>query len=261
MMIDKGSGPALVLIPGLPGPWQFFKPAVDELAKYFRVLTLSLGPECTLDADAARIIAGLNKRGIDRAAICGVSLGGLIALRFAATHQDRTAALVLASTPGPGFTLRPRHRLYTRWPWIFGPLFVLESPFNLRHELHWSQFRALLSAPVSFAKIARRAQLIEATDIAADCAKVTAPTLVVTGERAFDHVVSVDSTLEYLRAIPQSTHVELKSTGHLGSVMRPHEFTAMVRTFVGDPERVAPRTDSVESESVGRPFQGRQGAA
>jgi len=250
-MIDKGIGPALVLVPGLPGPWQFARPAVDALAEHFRVLTLSLGPECTLDADVARIAAALDERGIERAIVCGISFGGLVALRFAATHPQRTSSLVLASTPGPGATLRPHHRLYARWPHLFGPVFAVETPFRLRRELRWSQLTALVAAPTSFTKIARRAQLIELTDISADCRRVAAPTLVVTGEPRLDRVVPVGNTLEYLRAISGSQHVTLEATGHLGSITRAGRFAEMVSVFVerafqarggGGPERAARRT-------------------
>jgi pimeloyl-ACP methyl ester carboxylesterase len=203
------------------------------------VLTLSLGRECTIEADVARILAALNDRQIDRAVVCGISLGGLVALRFAALYPQRTAALVLVSAPGPGAALRPHHRLYTRWPWLCGPLFMLETPFRLRHELHRSQIKALVAAPVSFARIARRAQLIESTDIAADCRRIVSPTLVVTGEQALDNIVPVESTMKYIRAIPRAVHVVLKGTGHLGSVTHAITFAENVVRFAGRP---APRT-------------------
>jgi pimeloyl-ACP methyl ester carboxylesterase len=185
-------------------------------------------------------VAGLDERGIDRAVVCGISLGGLVALRFAATHPERTAALVLVSAPGPGMRLRPRHRLYTRWPHVFGPLFLIETPFRLWRELHWPQIKAALTSPVSLSRMARRAQFIEQTDIAADCTRVVAPTLVVTGEARLDHVVPVESTMGYLRAIPGAQHVILEGTGHLGSVTHARGFAEIVSVFV---ERAALRTD------------------
>lgn len=235
-MIELGSGLPLVLVPGLPGPWQYVAPAVYAPSAYFRVLASSLGPECTIDADVDRILNALNERQIARAAICGISLGGLVALRFAAVHPERTAALVLASAPGPGTTLRPRHRFYARWPWLCWPLFVLETPFLLRDDIGWTLIKtfaaALISAPVSFLKIARRARLIESTDIAGDCTRVVSPTLVITGEPALDHVVPVDGTVRYVAAIPGATHVVIAGTGHLGQVTRALEFARIVQAFV-----------------------------
>jgi pimeloyl-ACP methyl ester carboxylesterase len=242
---ELGSGPALVLIPGIPGPWQYIRPTVDALAKSFRVLTFSLGSECSVENDVARIARELDERRIDHAIVCGISFGGLIALRFAALHPARTHALVLASVPGPGTTLKPRHRIYTQWPYVFGPLFIAETPVRLRHEVKsalparsdrwrfaWSQLKAFFSAGVSLRRIARRACLIEELDSAGDAARVVAPTLVVTGDPALDWVVPVNDTMGYMRLIRDARHEVLENTGHLGSITLASVFAATVRRFV-----------------------------
>jgi pimeloyl-ACP methyl ester carboxylesterase len=244
---ELGKGPPLVLIPGIPGPWEYVRPAVEALAASFRVLTFSLGPDCLIESDVVRICRSLDERRIDQAIVCGISFGGLVALRFAAEHPGLTRALVLASVPGPGTTLKPRHRLYTQWPYLFGPLFVVETPFRLRHEVaralparshRWSfarsQLRAFLTAGVSLRKIARRACLMEQLDIAADCGRVVAPTLVLTGDPALDWVVPVDSTMGFVPLIRGARHVVLEGTGHLGTITRPAAFAATVRRFVDD---------------------------
>jgi 3-oxoadipate enol-lactonase len=248
-MVELGSGPALVLVPGLPGPWQYVRPAVEALASSFRVLTFSLGPDCSIERDAARIAAALDERRIDRAVVCGISFGGLIALHFAATHPDRTRALVLASTPGPGTRLRPRHRTYARWPYVFGPLFVIETPFRLRREIakalpqrsdrwafQWAQLKTFLTAGVSLPEIARRALRIEEVDIAADCRRVTAPTLVVTGEAELDWVVPVSDTAAYVTEIGGARHVLLEGTGHLGTITQPRLLATAIERFLNDAE-------------------------
>ena len=242
-MIEHGHGPALVLIPGLPGPSRYVAPTTHALSTHFHVLTFSLGRECTIEADVDRIVEALNERHLDRAVICGISLGGLVALRFAAMHPDRTTALVLASTPGPGASLSARHRLYTRFPWVFGPFFLLEMPFRLWRELDWSRMKTLIGAigvvPVSFGKIARRAELIESTDIASDCRRVTAPTLIVTGEQRLDNVVPVENTLNYVQAIQGAAHVVLEDTGHLGAITQSRQFAEVVHNFVKRTQRTS----------------------
>ncbi len=230
-MIEHGHGPALVVIPGLPGPWKFVAPAVHALSSRFHVLAMSLG-KGDLDSEAGRVQAALDERHIDRAVICGISFGGLIAARFAASRPERTSALVLVSTPGPGARLRPHHRVYARFPRLLGPLFMVETPLRLWRELHWSQVTALLTSRISFVAMARRALLIESADVADDCRRIQAPTLVVTGDAKYDHVVPVESTLGFLTAIPGSTHVTLEGTGHLGSVTRADRFARIVTEFI-----------------------------
>ena len=253
-IIDMGEGASLVLIPGIQGRWEYVRRTADSLRPFYRVITFPLCDEPSSEAefDATRgfenyvdqVRLALDQCGIERTVICGISFGGLIGLRFAAQYPDRTRALILTSTPGPGWHLRPRHELYARLPHLFGPLFLAESPWRLRRELaaafpqlpaRWgfaeSQLKTLLGAPLSPARMARRARLIGGLDTAADCMRVTAPTLIVTGERGLDHVVPADESTGYVSLIRGARSSVLARTGHLGSITRPDEFAAIVRDF------------------------------
>lgn len=254
-VIDRGNGVPLVLVPGIQGRWQYVRPAVDALSASCRVLTFALCGErasglrfdraAGLDCYTDQIRRVLDQRQIDRAAICGVSFGGLIAVRFAAMHPDRTAALILASTPGPTFRLARRHRVYARAPWLFGPLFLAETPRRVGREIaaalprwrdRWRfvrwQVRTFLAAPLSLSRMARRSRMIGEGDRAADCRRVTAPTLIITGERGLDYVVPAEGTSQYLQLISNCRAVVLERTGHLGSITRPESFAAVVQAFV-----------------------------
>jgi pimeloyl-ACP methyl ester carboxylesterase len=256
-IIDRGSGPPLVLIPGLQGRWEYLRPAVDALSAFFRVLTFSLddiihaktgavegrGLDPYADAVAALIAAAR----VERATICGVSFGGLIAVRFAARYPAHCDALILASTPRPRLRLRPRHEMYLRAPWIFGPIFLAETPFRLNPEIcaaipdakarrrfSLRSLRTAIGAPVSLSRMAARARMISTEDVTPDCARITAPTLVVTGEGHLDHVVPVEGSSEYLQLIPNSRAAVIERTGHLGSITRPDAFAAILAAFVCD---------------------------
>ena len=253
-IVEQGKGPPLVLIPGIQGRWEYMRPAVEALSHAFRVITFSLcdEPSSRRAFDSARgfdnyvdqVRDVLDQCKIERTIVCGISLGGLIAIRFAAAHPDRTGGLVLASTPGPGWHLNRRHESYARRPYLLGPLFLVESPWRLRRELgaalpdrqaRWrfasSQIRTLLGAPLSLPRMASRARLIATIDPAADCASITAPALVITGERGLDCVVSVDDSVGYVSLIRGARGVVLERTGHLGSITRPADFAAIVREF------------------------------
>ena len=254
-LIDVGRGSALVLIPGIQGRWEYVRPAIDALARWFRVLTFSLcgepgsnaafDPALGMDNYARQVASILDRSRIEAATICGISFGGLPAIRFAATHPARTRWLVLVSTPGPDWRLQPHHRIYARRPWLFGPLFLVESPFRLRAELSstfprltargrfaaW-QLRTLACVPLSPRRMAARAALIPTCGVSDDCRAVAAPTLVVTGEPELDQVVPVSTTLAYLRLIAGARHASLDRTGHLGSITRPEMFASIVHESV-----------------------------
>ena len=253
-LIDRGSGPPLVLIPGLQGRWEYMRPTVEALSLSFRVLTFSLDGTDAADLDDyARLVADvLTQKGLERATICGISFGGLIAVRFASRYQSRCGALVLASTPKPALQLRRRHQVYLKAPWIFGLLFLAETPWRLRPEIRaaipdarerrafaMNAIRTLFSAPLSLSRMAARAQLVTNASFGPDGAGIIAPTLIVTGEPHLDYVVPVEGSSEYLRLIPNARSIVMPETGHLGSVTRPREFAAIVRAFVEDHRHAA----------------------
>ena len=125
-IVERGKGPPLVIVPSLHGRWEYFHPAIDALARSFRVMTYSLpdtpgwgregDAERALDSLVEQLRSALEAARLERAAICGISFGGMVAVRFAARHPDATSALVLVSTPGPLWRPSPRHALYARWP-------------------------------------------------------------------------------------------------------------------------------------------------
>ena len=253
--VERGSGEPLIFIPGLQGRWEYMRPAIDALAETHRVITFPLCDEPAAHASFHRehgfdgyvahvesVLDGLN---VERAAICGISFGGLIALRFAATLPARASALVLASTPGPLFHLKKRHRLYARLPWLFGPVFAAESPSRLRNEVKAAlpneterrkfmrrQMLTFREAPLSASRMGRRALLIESYDRTADCERVGCPTLVVHGQPSLDFVVDANETASYGHLIPGARVVMMERTGHLGSITDPRRFAAIVSGFL-----------------------------
>jgi pimeloyl-ACP methyl ester carboxylesterase len=236
------------------------RPAIDALARQFSVFTFPLAgerasgapfdPRRTFDNYADQVAAAMDAAGAVRAPVCGISFGGLGALRFAATRPDRTSALVLVSTPGPRWGLRRRHEFYLRHPYLFGPLFLAESPLRLRPEIAAAfprrrdraafargQLAALMSAPLSLRRMAERGEMLKALDTTSDCARISAPTLIVTGDASLDYVVPAEGTSRYAALIPRARSVIIGRTGHLGCNTRPEEFARIVGDFVAGAER------------------------
>ncbi|MGE5245262.1 MAG: alpha/beta fold hydrolase [Betaproteobacteria bacterium] len=247
----RGPSTPLVLIPGIQGRWEFMRPTVAALRRSFDVLTFSLEGD-SVEHGVEQVRRVLDAGHVDRAVICGISFGGVVALRFAADYPGRTQALVLVSTPGPDWHLSPQHERYSRHPRLYGPLFLVQTPLRLRAEIAraipsplarlrfaLAQFATLLSAPLSCTRMAGRARAVERSNRAEASARVTAPTLVVTGEPGLDHVVPVDGTSAYAHLIRGATYVTLPGTGHVGSITRPDEFADLVHGFVQDQHAAA----------------------
>jgi 3-oxoadipate enol-lactonase len=256
-IVDRGAGTPVVFIAGLQGRWEYMRRGVDALAEACRVITFSLcdepvsghlfSPAKGLDNFLDQIESALDTCGVARAAICGVSFGGLVALHFAARRKERAASLILVSTPGPDWHLRRSHEIYARRPWLFAPLFFAGMPGRLRAEFEaalpsvterwrfeFEQLRTLVKAPLSPARMAQRARMIGEADRLAICEEISCPTIVVVGEPELDRVVPVKSTAAYARLIHGASLVQLDRTGHLGCLTRPREFTAIVKRFLDE---------------------------
>jgi 3-oxoadipate enol-lactonase len=255
-MIDAGRGTPVVLVPGSQGRWEWAKPTVDALKARCRVLTYSLcgepGSEMPIDRELgfdsflAQLDAVLDHAGLDRATICGVSYGGWIGARYAARRSHRVDALVLVSTPSPTWRPNPTLARYLRAPRLWSPMFVLGAAGRLYPEVaaafphRGAQLRffvthtlRVIRAPLSPSRAAERARLFEEIDLVKDCARISAPTLIVTGEPGLDRVVPVESTREYERYLPAARFVQLDHTGHIGSVTHADRFAELVAGFAG----------------------------
>ena len=132
-MIDVGSGPPLVLVPGIQARWEWMRPAVQALSKHFRVLSFTLAgepssrrrfdPRLGFQNYIAQLDEVLDGAGLAAATMCGLSYGGLIALRYAAARPDRVDRLVLVSALAPSFVPDERVRFYARAPRLLLPVF------------------------------------------------------------------------------------------------------------------------------------------
>jgi pimeloyl-ACP methyl ester carboxylesterase len=267
-MIDTGQGSPIVLLPGLQGRWEWMTPTVEALSAHHRTFSFSLdevvaakAPERAFDAWVAEIDRVLDRAGEKQAAIAGVSFGGLVAAYYAARRPNRVSALVLISVPSPRWQWDHPMAKYISRPRLAFPIFVARAAGRL-----FPEFRALdtrtgprirfltqhlgrvMRFPASPTFMAACVRAWDATDITAECRRITAPTLVITGEPDLDRVVPVGATLEYQTLIRGARHMTLERTGHLGVISRPQELAALVTRFV---EGRAPATTASAVDKVG----------
>jgi len=253
-IIDRGSGPPIVLVPGIQGRWEWMKPAVEALAQRCRVVTFSLADERTsgarfepsrgFDSYVAQICEALDLARVPAAAICGVSYGSLIASAFAARHPDRTAGLVVVSGIPPSWKPDGRARFYLRAPRLLAPLFCIAS-VRLYREIAAATPGVLqgvraaircgrLAATHRFSatNMAGRVRMLDGMNLEDELARVQAPVLIVTGDTELERVVPVSLTRQYLDLWPHAQVLTLPRTGHLGLITRPDEFARLVTPFV-----------------------------
>ena len=107
---ETGAGSALLLLHGGLGDSELWEPVVPFLAERYRTIRTDLrffgrstGPPAPWSWHDD-VIGLLDERGIEQAALAGLSLGGRIALEVALAHPERISALSLVA---PGLAGHP----------------------------------------------------------------------------------------------------------------------------------------------------------
>lgn len=271
MVRTLGSGPPLIMIPGVDGKCTWLQPMLQELSRHFTVITFSLWGEPDsghrfdesrgFEPHLAQVDEALRHAGVERATLCGVSYGGWVALSYAARHPERVDALVLVSTPPPAFQPNSRQRGYLASPILSAPAFVLTAPGRVMPEIldalpTWrerirfgaGQLVRVARTRMSPTRMAARMRIAKTVDFFEACRRIAMPTLVVTGQPGLDRVVPVEETWKYLTLIPGSESLRLRG-GHVCTHMQPGTFADALVSW----RRGGVRIDERDSRAGGTP--------
>jgi pimeloyl-ACP methyl ester carboxylesterase len=240
----RGIGRPLVLVPGLAGGIALVEPLACRLAQDNRVFTYELRGEedcfalrrrfnlTDLANDLAEVVSTL---GLERPLVVGISFGGVVALSCAARFPDlfaaigvqgvglrfesglvqRVASLVLANYPLPGDS-----------PFVnqfFNVLFggrPTSDQFEHVTRSCWQTDQAVMTHRLN---LLRRLSLEEMS------ARVTAPTLVVSGSR--DMIVSGQNARALADRLADSRQAVIQRAGHLAPVSHAGETARALHGF------------------------------
>ena len=241
----------LVLIMGWGGDhtaWAFQLPAFSQT---YRVIAFdNRGAGQTEAPDAPYSIRGmaddtiglLDALKVDRAHICGLSMGGLIAQELAFAYPDRVRTLQLHVTLGRldawlrfrGESMAWMRALDQREPftkmllsWVLSP-----STFDRTPELVQLLIARALDNPYPTTRVGfeRQAQAMEGIDTLGRLAQVRMPTLITFG--ADDIMVPTRFGRELAAHIPHAEVVEIANAGHLHMIEQPEAFNEAVLGFL-----------------------------
>lgn len=105
--VASGSGVPLLLVHGFPHDKSLWSPQMRTLYHHAHVIAPDLrgfggasSPPTvmTMEQHAADLVALLDHLGVERAVVCGLSMGGYVAQALLAEHPDRLLGLVLCNT-------------------------------------------------------------------------------------------------------------------------------------------------------------------
>jgi 3-oxoadipate enol-lactonase len=189
------------------------------------------------DDYAAAILAAMDSLGIDSAHICGLSLGGVVAIAMHALAPERCESLILADTfavhpDGSGICERSlaasadlRALAEARVDFLLAP----GASAHVRSEV--VETMAAID-PAAYRIGAKAVWLADQRDRAA---AIDVPTLVLCGEA--DKVTPPELSTELAALIPGASSELIAGAGHISNLERPAEFDAAVERFLSRVER------------------------
>lgn len=234
--------PALVLANSLGAALEMWEPQAEALRDRFRVVRYDSrghgrspvppGPYELADL-GADLLALLDRLGIARASICGVSLGGATALWVAANAPERVDRLIACFTSadfGPVDPWRERAALVReqgtgavaeavvgRW---FTPSFAEREPETV------ARMQAMIAATPA-AGYAACCEVVGDYDLRGDLGRIAAPTLVLSGSE--DQASPLPMGRAIAAGIPGARFVEVAHAAHLGNYEQPERVTELIR--------------------------------
>jgi 3-oxoadipate enol-lactonase len=232
--------PFLLLVPSLGTTLDLWQPQLGVLADGHRVLRVDhrghgespLPPAgATVELFARDVLALLDQLGVERAALCGLSLGGAVCLQLAATAPERVDRVVVGCTsarfgePGP-WAERARvvradgvgavaDRVVARW---FTP------GFAERQRGLVARYAAMLRStpPEGYARCCEAVGRWDGRD---RLMAIQAPTTVIAGRH---DLAAPPAWGEAIAAGIRGARFELLDAAHLANVEQPEAFAALV---------------------------------
>ncbi len=244
---DGAGGTPLVLLHAFPLDRGMWVPQLAALSDATRVVALDLpgfgesSPTAFSIEGVADVVAEfLAAREIPKAVVCGLSMGGYIALALARRHPTALAGLILADTRA-GVDDRVAKANRTKSIALVeekggAALFETMLPKVLSEQTHANKPEVVervkaIAAKQSAASVgAALAALRDRPDANAGLKAIAVPTLVLVGE--YDAVTPPLAAANLSAQIRRSTLLHIPGAGHLSNVENPDAFNAAVCGFI-----------------------------
>ena len=232
------AAPVVVLVHAIGTSLQAWAPQAAALSRDFRVVSVDLrghgrspvppGPY-TIAGLAADVIALLDVLGIERASVCGLSLGGMVGLTLAAVAPDRVdrlvAACVTAVPPVPSAWEDRAQRVLAGGSSAVADLVVERWGYRDRAPEIAELVRGMLAVTPA-AGYAGCCQAIAAMDLRPVLPLVSAPTLLLAGSE--DPAAPAQVARELSAAMPDASVHVIDGAAHLLNIEAAAATTAAI---------------------------------
>ncbi|HTO72729.1 MAG TPA: alpha/beta fold hydrolase, partial [Gemmatimonadales bacterium] len=247
---DKGEGPTILFVHGYPLGRYIWRHQVDHLSGWRRInpdlrglgqSSIGRGPG-RIETYADDLVALLDRLEIPQAVVCGLSMGGYVALDLARRYRNRLSGLILMATRAEPDTpdgkqgreaameLAGRSGARAIGENMIPKLFAADASDRIPDVV------ALVREHIDATTIPGIVQALEALRDRSDSRPLLPslgglPTLVVSG--ASDRLMPAEGMKAMAAIIPGAVYQSIEGAGHLPPLERAEESTAAIATFLG----------------------------
>ncbi|MDP1677135.1 MAG: alpha/beta fold hydrolase [Bacteroidota bacterium] len=252
--IDVGSPNAIpiIFIHGFPFShkmWNFPGGQIDVLSSTNRVIAYDIRGHGESEVGTGHysielfvddLFALMDHLHIPKAIICGLSMGGYIALRAVERNPERILGLVLCDTrsEADGNEAKIRRANGIKFIQTNGMKFyaqdyvkIVFAPSSFEsHPESIKLIQSVVERTASTSIFGTLLALAARTDTTSSLPNITCPTLILVGEK--DNLTPINASQAMNKVIPGSTIVIIPNAGHISNMENPSEFNKYLVEFV-----------------------------
>jgi 3-oxoadipate enol-lactonase len=246
---DEGAGRPIVFLHAFPLNQTMWDEQLAEFASNYRVITFDwrgfggspLGNGISTMEDFADDLAGLLDRlSIERAIICGLSMGGYASFAFHRKYSERISALILADTRATPDNEEGKQRRYEMaelarnkgasamvdkmLPQLLGETSQRKNPTlveRVKAMIESGQPEGIAQALLAMAG---------RPDSTGMLPQIGCPALIIVGNE--DKLTPPSESEKISQAIPDSTLAIIDDAGHLANIEQPESFNLVISRFL-----------------------------
>ena len=244
----QGDGDAILLIHGFPFDRTMWRAQVMGLPGYHRIapdlrgfgMSDPPGESASLATHADDLVALLDQLKVGKFVVCGLSMGGYVALDLWRRYPDRIRAMVLVDTRAEPDSADGRHQRDRLIGAVgdrgTGALVEAMTSKLLARETFERQPLSvghvktmILEASVPGA-VSALAAMRDRPDSTGLLPGITVPALVIAG--AEDAIIPASAQEEMARKIPRGRYHSIAGAGHMPPLEQPEEFNRLLAAFL-----------------------------
>jgi 3-oxoadipate enol-lactonase len=246
---DEGSGPTAVLLHGFPFDRTMWREQVAVLSKNYRVITPDLRGQgesesaaspATMNTMARDVESLMSALDISQATICGLSMGGYVALAFYRLFPSRVRALILADTRAQADTDEGKHNRTLQAEKILAegmatiadsmlPKLLVPETVSKRPEVVKS-IRDMMVRMKPEGAAAALLGMAERDDQTELLPQINVPALILVGRE--DAITPPEDSERMHDAIAGSRLKIIENAGHLSNLEKPEQFNQVLVEFM-----------------------------